>query len=280
MSCRTLKKGISHPFLAAALLAVVMMVFISDGALAQRRPERAGARPGINLNNEQRQKLQRHIKESREKTAGVTRELVQARTELFKQLHEYKVDENRLQESVKKINGLQVRLHNIGLENQLRLRSILRKAQFTELGEAVSGKGIDAESIHGWPSADCDLVGGNIERLNITSEQQGQIKRLFEKSRATVQSLGRELREDAQSLHRLYLDYDLDPKEAKTRIEKLGETQREAIKATVARQLALREILTRQQFETLSQTMRPPVTPRRHRGQGIGNTNGRSPSRP
>ncbi|MEN6372904.1 MAG: periplasmic heavy metal sensor [Armatimonadota bacterium] len=257
----------SRPFLVAAFIAMAIMVVFSGTAFAQGRPLRAGVGKGINLSDAQRQKLQRHIKESRKRTAGVVRELLQARTTLFNQLQDYKVDENQLQESVRKINGLQIRLHNIGLENQLKLRSILTKSQFAQLGEAVSGNGV-GRHIHGWPTGNGGLIGENLKRLDITSAQQEKIKRLFVKSRSTMQSISQELRQNAQSLHRLYLNYDLDPQEAKTLIAKLGKTQRKAMNATVSRQLALREILTRQQFETLSQTMRPPTAPRWQNGRG------------
>lgn len=260
MICKTGNRA-SRPFFAAALFAIAMMVLFSGSSFAQRMVLRADAAKSINLSDTQRQKLQRHIKESRKKTAGVTRELVQARTELFNQLQDYKVDQNRLQGSVRKINGLQIRLHTIGLENQLKLRTILTKSQFAQLGDAVSGKGVGTGRIHGWPARNGELIGENLKQLNITSKQQEKIKRLFEKSRTSVQSISQELRQNAQSLHRLYLNYELDTKEAKARITKLGQTQRKAINATVSRQLALREILTQQQFETLSQTMRSPAAP-------------------
>lgn len=260
MSFRTINKRRFGLFSTVVFL-VVMMVTSAGSVLAQR----GSSRSHINLSGEQRQKLQRHIKDNRSKMAGVTREIVQARMEFFGQIREYRVDEKQLQESMRKINALQVKLHNIGLENQSELREILTKEQFAELGEAVSGKGVGQEGVYSWPRGGIEAGSDGLDRLNLSSEQQEKIKKLFERSHATMQSISRELRSNAQSLHKLYLDYDLDTKQAKARIEKLGESQREAIKATIARQIALRDILTQQQFEKLSQTMRPPAGPRRQR---------------
>jgi len=259
MSFRTIDKRRFGLFLTAVLL-VVMTAASAGSVWAQR----GGSRSNINLTREQRQKLQRHIKDNQSKTTKVTREIVQVRMELFGQLREYKVDEKRLKDSMEKINALQVKLHNIGLENQLKLREILTKEQFTQLGEAVSRKGVSQESIYGWPPGGIE-ADSNLKRLNLSSEQQEKIRKLFERSRTTMKSISRELRANAQNLHKLYLNYDLDTKQAKAQIEKLAENQREAIKATITRQIELRNILTQQQFEKLSQTMRPPANSRRQR---------------
>jgi hypothetical protein len=61
-----------------------------------------------------------------------------------------------------------------------------------------------------------------------------------------------------QSLERLYLSYNLDPRQAKLLIGKIAETRLAMLKATMDRHVQMRKILTEDQFKTLVSSIPPP----------------------
>jgi len=65
----------------------------------------------------------------------------------------------------------------------------------------------------------------------------------------------RKAKGDAGSLRELYLSYSLDTKRAKEIINRLSNTRLEILKTMVDRQVELRNILTKKQFEALAKSM-------------------------
>lgn len=241
------------------------MALVSSGpAAAQRRGPGPRARIA-NLTPEQRERLKNHVREAQSEMRGIRMDLRDVRLNLYGQFREYRLDERRVQNSVRRINDLQRSLLDSNLENQLRLRDILTRGQFESLQEAVHDRDVERDGPHVWPGDDGPV--GNVDRLRLSSEQKERIKRLWRSSRETAADLGTKLRSSSQDLQRLYMDYDLDQKQANKIIDRIGDTQLDLLKATVSRQVELRRILTEQQFRALSKSIRPPGGRGGHRGQ-------------
>lgn len=249
--------------LLPALLIVSSMVFgaiSADPAMAQKRGKRPDHSAKLNLSEQQRQKLKKHIEESRERSRPVRESLHKARTELFQQLGRYKFDERKVNDTVRRIGELRRKVLMLSLENQKGLREILTKEQFAELGDAIGDRGGRFE---GAGSGDGAPAGGDIRNLKLTPEQTKEINALFRKSREQTEAIAAKLRSDSERLRKLYLNYNLDTKQAMALIERLNDRRTEMLKATVSRQVELRKILTEPQFEALAKTMRPPENGRR-----------------
>jgi len=251
-------------FPARIFLALAVLLLLSSGSvLAQGPPPGAGPHARLNLTPEQREKLRSHIRDTRRKMLNVRNDLRDAHLNLNQQFGEYRLDDRRVQETIKRINSDQLHLLNINLESQIQLRSILTREQFQDLREAVSGFGVHLDEGLKGPSG--DGPPGDVRRLGLSPEQQAQIGKLFQNSHETMRAIIRRLRADADALRKLYLSYDLDIKQAKLRISSLNDAQLDMLRATAARQVELRKILTEQQFQALSKSVRwpPPADPRR-----------------
>ncbi|MBI2842165.1 MAG: periplasmic heavy metal sensor [Armatimonadetes bacterium] len=250
--------------LLTAVVLIAVIALSSGSAFAKKRGGQGhgqGPRPRIsNLDPAQREKLQKHFRESRGRLMDARMQLRDARMELYRRLGEYDLDERGMQEDIRGINSLQLRLLHGNLESQLRLREILTKEQFDDLRDAVGEPGMHREDAWMWPG-DGARLRGNVDRLGLSAEQREQIARLWRSSRASSEGLIGKLRSESEALQRTYLDYDLDPKQARAQIERLNDTQLNLLKATVSRQMGLRRILTEEQFESLSKTVRRPGRP-------------------
>jgi Spy/CpxP family protein refolding chaperone len=250
----------------SALIALIVTIFtfiLPASAIAERKG--AGIHSKINLSPEQREKVQAHRRESREKTKRVTDDLRDARMDLFTQLREYKLDQRKLTDAVGQVNRLQESLLNAKLGNQIALRRLLTSDQFDKLRTAVKDMGVDREGTAGH-SDGVELNGADIHELKLSKDQQERIKSLFERSRGNMKPLASQLRSTSQELHGLYMNYDLDQNKAKSLISKIADTRLRMLKSMVARQQQLRAILTEQQFQELSKAMRPPGEHRQRHG--------------
>jgi Spy/CpxP family protein refolding chaperone len=247
----------SHPWRVCAVVIamVAAMLLLSVIPAAAERPG-PGFHANLNLTPDQRDKLRKHMGDTGAKVAAIRSDMRDARMDMYRQLQNYQVDQRRLQESIRRINALQIKMLNAHLESQMRLRDILTKDQFQSLTQAIGGRGASRDG-SGFFFGDQGM-GGDVKRLGLSPDQQEKIKKLWDASRSTMSALRDKLKFDSRNLEKLYLDYDLDPKVAKQRIDKLGDTELQVLKATVARQLQLRNILTEDQFQELAKTMRPP----------------------
>lgn len=247
----TLRVGITM------LLLIALSLLVSSTSVAAKKG-RGGPGPRAKISNlspGQRDKLQKHIRGAQGKFHENRMELRDARLDLYRQFREYRLDDRRLQNSIRKINDLQLRLLKANLDNQMKLRNILTREQFESLREAVEDRDTDWEDGRVWPGD--GPGGGDADRLGLSAEQRNRIEKLWKSSRESASSLGGRLRADTESLQRRYLDYELNPKQAASRIDGLSDTQLALLKATVARQVELRKILTERQFEALSKSVPP-----------------------
>jgi Spy/CpxP family protein refolding chaperone len=210
----------------------------------------------LNLTTAQRPKLQKLITDSRTRTMSVRRDLRRGYTELFTQLGNYNPDAKHIHETVRRINTAQLNLLNTHLESQMGLRKILTKDQFQNLRETIPDT-INGE-IRTKPRSN-GVNGpkmGDVKQLGLSSDQQEKIKRLFQSSSERMKSAVQRVQNGSNSLRQLYLDYDLNVQQAKSRITGLNRAQQDVLKVTISRQEDLRKILTQQQFETLSKSVR------------------------
>ncbi len=236
-----------------ALLTIAAMIFAAP-VFAQK----GGDSPKLNLTPGQRDKLRDHIKASRDKMADTRGDLQGARMDLFGQLRQYKLDDKRVAASVDRINTLQRKLMQISYQNQVGLRQILTRQQFAELGEAVGERGPGRRGPgEGWGAYGLPQ-NADLDKLKLSDDQQKRIAKLFDKSRNEVDSLTSKMRTEMGNLRKLYLGYDFDEKSVNSQIDRVGDTERSMLNETVARQKELRKILSEDQFNTLSKSMKPP----------------------
>lgn len=241
-------------FNPAALILILFAVLMLGFSAAPTQAKGSKDRQEINLNKEQRDRLQRHIEQNKGEVADVRRQIQAARSDLSQQLRQYDVDERKVQQTIRRINDLQTRLQLIHLENQVKLRDILTKEQFADLREAVGSRGMDGDEVHAWPERDGPHAR-NVQNLDLSEQQQDRINKLFQRSTESMNVLIRKAKGDAGSLRELYLSYSLDTKRAKEIINRLSNTRLEILKTMVDRQVELRNILTKKQFEALAKSM-------------------------
>lgn len=236
------------------LILVAVIALVAAGpVMAQRHGP--GPLANLNLTTDQRARLQKHLRDTGQKISGIRSDLRDARGDLFGQLSQYRVDEGKLNDTIHRIGSLQSRLLNTRLESQIALRQILNKDQFQQLSQAINERGM-AKGEGGFIHGDEDIHPSDIQSLNLSSDQQERIKRLWRSSQRTMSDLRDQFRSASSSLADMYLNYDLDAKQARQRISDLNDVQMSILKATVSRQLALRKILTEDQFSTLVSAIR------------------------
>lgn len=264
MNCNSYKKLI-------LVLAAVMLMLAAGMTQAQERmhglhgPKRGqGLKSNINLSDDQKAQFQKYIRDSREKMFATRSDLRNARMELAQQMSKYDFDEQQVQSCINKINGLQRDMLDLNLNNQIQIRQILTRDQFEQLSNAVSG-GDRKQPKFGEGNEGSRLE--SMKSLGLTEEQKAKIDKLWEKSKGKAEALRTKLETESKAIHDLYLNYDLDQKAAKIRIETLSEVQMQHLKAMVARQTEVRKILTKEQLETLSKTIGSHRNWREHKQQ-------------
>ncbi len=252
--------------------AVALLALCTSGILSAE-PQRRGPEPGapriradLNLSPEQQQKLRAHMRDTRQKTESIRRDMWAARAELWRQFRAYRLDEKAARNAAKKINGLNLKLLNAHLESQIGLRNILTQKQFQKLSRAIGGEGVrpgprPAPGMEGRPRIPEpeDESLGDVSHLNLSSSQQERIKKLYAENRRVMEGLLKTQREYFQSLEKLYLNYKLDQKRAKQLIKQLNDVHMKIQEASIKRQVELRKILTEDQFNALRPKVRPPI---------------------
>lgn len=244
---------IAWPIFAAA---VMLLLIASLPVTAQKKDDWPAAK--LNLSAEQRDALRKHMASSREKMQDARENLTAARMDFFQQLKRYKIDDRRLQESIRKINVMQRRLMQITLENQLGLRRVLTADQFQQLGQAVQARKERKRGMEGGMWGGFGPKGPDIDALGLSDDQKKRIQKLFDSSKARIQPLATKLHTEMGNLRSLYLTYDLDKKRANTEMDRVSDAEMALLKEVVARQQDLRKILTEDQFNTLARAIRPP----------------------
>jgi Spy/CpxP family protein refolding chaperone len=256
--------------LSAALILIAMGFAIP--VCAQNPPPRMRP-PDLNLSPEQQQKLRAHMRDTREKTESIRRDMWAARADLWRQFRSYHLDEKAAINAAKKINGCHLRLLNAYLESQVKLRSILSKDQFQKLSRAVGGDGDKDRPRQGFggrprmPEPEDERLG-DVSHLNLSSSQQEKIRKLYEENRRTMEDLFKKQMADFRTLESLYLDYNLDQKRAKQLIKHINDIHMKIQEASIRQQIELRKILTEEQFNALKPKVRPPIEGMPGFGQG------------
>lgn len=259
MSSNKSKFDTGRTSLSVIIMTLMIALIAVTPSLAQRGGQGLGAK--LNLSNEQRDKLQRHLKDTGQKIGDTRAQLQDARKDLFNLLGQYRPDNSRINDTIKRINGLQLRLLNIHLDSQIRLRQILTKDQFNQLSAAIEERGPRGEG--GFFRGDEGPHPGDVRSLGLSQDQQDKIKQLWRSSRQTMSALRDKHKSTSESLANMYLDYNLNAGQARQKISDLGDIQLSMLKAMVARQAALRKILTEDQFNTLTSQIRDSFRSRR-----------------
>jgi Spy/CpxP family protein refolding chaperone len=250
----------SHTVGLSLKLGVLLCLFISlfavspSGAQVRAPGQRHDFQNKLNLTPDQQDKMRAHLHETMGKITSARQDLQSANLDLFNLLGNYNVDHQKLQGNLRRINSCQKRLLNIHLDSQIKLRSILTQDQFQTLREQIGDRGTRSgdDFMDGMPR-------GDVKSLGLSADQQDRIRKLFTQARENMMNLRHKFHTDSESLESLYLDYNLDVKLARQKIDLLSSTDMALLKATTSRQVELRSILTADQFQTLSKSIRPPT---------------------
>jgi Spy/CpxP family protein refolding chaperone len=261
-----------------SLIVVLLLAAVATTPLLSAPVRSDDKAPGIiaklNLTPAQREALKKYIGASRAKMTDARNDLRSARMDFFRQMRQYRVDDSKVQDTVRRIGVSQRRLLQVVLENQLGLRRILTRTQFVQLGDAIkSRRAQEKREEHGgpgmWQGFGASNVG-DINRLGLTDDQKKRIGRLFDSSSTATKAAATRLQTEMRTMRGLYLSYDLDRKRVNAQMDRVADAERGFLRQTINRQVELRKILTEDQFETLAKTMRPPGPkpgdrPERHR---------------
>ncbi len=188
----------------------------------------------LNLSREQQEQMKDLRREFQIATASIRQELVFAEKDLQAEIRQESVDRENLDRLVQDISRLKQRVNEAATENLLALKTILSPEQREKL------------------SASQQALPKELRALQLTGEQQMQIRKLLKASIRQNRKISNELRELKSELRELLLSPDEpDSTQLKELQGQIATKELALEQARVGNLLDIREILSPEQLKLL-----------------------------
>ena len=233
----------------------------------------AGAQRGLGLAPDQRERLQDLIRQTKQDTFATRQALFQKRQALVQAYANYDLNEKKAHETIRTINDIQRRLLDLNYQNQAGIRCILDKQQFEIFADELKQRPRRRHAPMKPPSIDAmdglvpgDMARQGIERLKLSPDQVERVKAILHPNAPGRKSPDEGLRENTEAVRQLYSNYELDDKRVKKLLDKMNGSQRRLLESGLRRQIELRRVLSKEQFDMLMADVRRGMKHRFDRG--------------
>lgn len=253
---------LSSRYIRIQILIILALLLTGSAVQAQQ-----------SLSSSQKERLKSALVDMKRKTDHEREVLRNTRMDLFLAYQKYDMDERRIKMLQAQISESQLKLLNVHLDNQLEIRDILNESQFNEFVSMMRkqmGGGHGGAAMFPYEDAAHDKYpdAAMVNNLKLGSDQRKRIQPLIGVGKEKARILEK-LRKDAKQMIESYSKYDLDTAAAKKLIASMHQSQEDLASLSFKRQQALRQILTKDQFERMmgmiSQKLREHRKPVRRR---------------
>jgi len=225
------------------------------------------AAPAIDITPHQKEQLKALATDTRSKMEHERDNLRHARMELTQVYSNYNIDEHKVKALQERISTSQLNLLNAHLDNEIAIRSILSQDQFDTLRHMINPRGrnrrmlvqppVEEAAFDHFPNKEI------FDSIGLTPDQEKRIAKVLKINQNRAKVIEK-LRRNSKQMLDLYSNYNLDTAAAKKLIDSIHQDQIAMLNAQRNRQVALRSVLSQDQFQKLHQEIAKWIAEHRH----------------
>jgi Spy/CpxP family protein refolding chaperone len=252
------------------LLSLALLACLAGAGVAQPPAKgHSGQIDQLGLSAGQKARIHQILSPDKLKAEHARLALLAERKRLHETYDDYRLNEAKARDSIRKINSLQLDLLNISLDREIRIRSVLSSEQFDHLTRLVGpdrfGQGDVADGSRKGPRPRRPLP-----QLGLSSDQKDIVEKSWKKWGQESRDAFNDMQHNLQAMAGVYQKYRLDEGSAHRLIGKINKLQLRRLQLHLEHQEGLRKILSAQQFRTLREHNRQDRLQRAGQGSGPG----------